>query len=105
MPHGPALCVRRLGSLRGHRSLSCDLTSPHDNSVYAASIWLLRRKLLIQLCAADSRETRKLPILSTKMVGGPDLNPGPHGPESHDISSNNAVSNRFQFEISTFGPA
>ena len=26
-------------------SLSCDLTLPHDNSVYAASVWLLRRKL------------------------------------------------------------
>src|SRR5712692_3898888 len=26
MPHSPALCVRRLGTLRGHRSLSCDLT-------------------------------------------------------------------------------
>jgi hypothetical protein len=37
-PHGPALCVRRLGTLRGHRSLYCDLTLPHDNTVYAASV-------------------------------------------------------------------
>jgi hypothetical protein len=28
MPHGPALCVRRLGTLRGHRSRSRDLTLP-----------------------------------------------------------------------------
>jgi hypothetical protein len=45
LPHGPALCVRRLGTLRGHRSLSCDLTLPHDITVHAASVWLLRRKL------------------------------------------------------------
>jgi len=39
VPHGPALCVRRLGTLRGHRSLSCDLILRHDNAVYAASVW------------------------------------------------------------------
>src|SRR6266851_6949349 len=33
MPHSPALCVRRLGTLHGHRSLSSDLTLPYDNTV------------------------------------------------------------------------
>ena len=45
VPHGPAICVRRLRTLLGYRSLSRDLTSPHDNTVYAASVWLLCRKL------------------------------------------------------------
>lgn len=44
-PHGPSLCVRGLGTQRGHRSLSSDLTLPHDNTAYAVSVWLLRRKL------------------------------------------------------------
>jgi len=39
-------------------------------SIYAASVWLLRRKLVIRRRAADSRETRKSPILNMKMVGG-----------------------------------
>ena len=39
MPHGPGLCVRRLRTLRSHRSLSWDLTLPYDNAVYGASVW------------------------------------------------------------------
>lgn len=35
----------RLGALRCHWSQSRDLKLPHDKTVYAASIWLLRRKL------------------------------------------------------------
>jgi hypothetical protein len=34
-----------LGTLCGHQPLSSDLASPHDNTVCAASVWLLRRKL------------------------------------------------------------
>ena len=45
MPHGPDLCVRRLGTLRGHRSLTSDLTLRRDNTAFAASVWSVRRKL------------------------------------------------------------
>jgi hypothetical protein len=41
--HGPALCVRQPESPGGHRSVSYDLTLPYDNTVYAASVWLLSR--------------------------------------------------------------
>src|SRR5229473_1524875 len=54
MPHGPALCVRRLGTLHGHRSLSSDLTLPYDNTVYVVSVWLLHSKFS-RSCATKGR--------------------------------------------------
>jgi hypothetical protein len=43
--HGPALCVRRLGTLRGHRSFCSDLRLPDDKHRYAAWVSLLFKKL------------------------------------------------------------
>jgi hypothetical protein len=37
-PHGPAMCVCRRRTLRSYRLLFRDLTLPHDNTVYAASV-------------------------------------------------------------------
>lgn len=36
MPHGPALWVLQLGTLRGHRPLFSDLRLANDSTVYAA---------------------------------------------------------------------
>jgi hypothetical protein len=38
VPHGPALCVRRFGTLPSHRFLSRDLTLPPDRDRCAASV-------------------------------------------------------------------
>jgi hypothetical protein len=75
VPHGLGLCVHRLGTLRGHRSLSCDLTCP-TTTPSTPPRFGSPSEIVIRLRATDSRETRKSPILNTRMVGGPGFEPG-----------------------------
>ena len=76
MPHGPALCVRRLATGCCPAISHC----PRQNRLRRVGLVALR-EIVIRLSAGDCRETRKSPILITEMVGGPGFEPGPHGPE------------------------
>jgi hypothetical protein len=80
MPHDPALCVGRLGTLRGHRSLSLISPCPRQHRLRRLGL-VAPKEIVIRLCADDCRETRKSPISNTKLSGARDLKPGPHGPE------------------------
>jgi len=75
---------------------------PNDDTAYAASVWFSVGNCDTAVCSWPQRDS-EIADFEYKMVGGPGLNPGPHGPELWDNPSRNCVNDRFQF--GSFGAA